>query len=160
MLLLVPGDATDLFAASEYSPLATLEAELDVQTLDAFIADLSPCEVRLSLPQFRAASSLDLQASLKQLGIRQAFDSNAADFSRLTDESVFVGQAVHRAYIEIDESGTRAAAATGATIAGKSAGPQLPTIAFDQPFVFLIRDKLTESILFMGRVTDPTATGE
>jgi serpin B len=156
MVILVPGDATDLTAPSVYAPLQELEAELDKSHLDDWLGALSPCEVKLFLPQFKAESSLDLRATLMRLGIEQAFDSGKADFSRLSDKQLFVDQALHRAYVKVDESGTRAAAATAVVLATKSAKVE-PSIAVDQPFVFLIRDKLTDAILFMGRITDPTA---
>ena len=97
------------------------------------------------------------------MGMPQAFDPNTADFSGMTgNRDLFISAVIHKAYIDVDEKGTEAAAATavvmrGATgdaaeisAAAASCFPRRP------PFVFLIRDNRSGGILFMGRVTDPT----
>lgn len=152
MVVFVPGDGTDLFGESAYAPLATLEADLSAARIDTLLSTLDSQKVTLTLPKFKARSAFDLIALLKQMGIEQAF-GDRADFSRLADAHLKVGQALHEAYVEVDERGTRAAAATAVTVFTRSAQPRF---VVDQPFVFMIRDKLTNSILFMGRIMDPT----
>jgi serpin B len=87
--------------------------------------------------------------------MKNAFDSEAADFSGIADTSagnLFLQTAVHQAYVQVDEEGTEAAAATGVGVGLTSAPPSLYA---DHPFLFLIRDRLTNSILFAGRIEDP-----
>jgi len=86
------------------------------------------------------------------MGIRSAYDAGTADFSGMTGEpGLFLQTVQHDAFIEVDENGTEAHAATGAGMA-LSHGP---TITFDRPFFFVIRDRETGAILFIGRVSDP-----
>lgn len=157
MLILMPGDFRDPYAPSPYVPLADFESSLSIDRLTGLLETVEPCASQLALPKFVVDSEFDLAQSLPQLGMTRAFSEGSADFSRLTDEHVFIDRALHKAHVEVDENGTRAAAATGATLVETSAS--LP-LSIDHPFVFLIRDKLTSTILFMGRITDPTASDE
>jgi serpin B len=156
MLILMPGDFSDPFAPSVYTPLAELEASLSPARLNTLLSSLHECHGSLSLPKFVIASQFDLVPTLSALGISRAF-SPTADFSRMTDVGVHIEQALHKAYVEVDEGGTKAAAATGFTATTDSASAPW---TIDNPFVFLIRDKLTGSILFIGRITDPTQSAE
>jgi serpin B len=95
--------------------------------------------------------------------MKTAFDPNAADFSGMTgDKSLVISAAIHKAYIDVDENGTEAAAATAVVMEMATAMPPQfappPPIIFtaDHPFLFLIRENASGAILFMGRVTDPT----
>ena len=101
-------------------------------------------------------ANYDMIPSLKSMGMKNAFDSKAADFTGITakTESFWLNAVVHCAYIKTDEEGTEAAAATGIT--GTFGGPPPPAVfRANHPFVFLIRDKRTDSILFIGRVMEP-----
>jgi serpin B len=94
--------------------------------------------------------------------LKAAFNPGAADFSSITgDKSLSISAAIHKAYIDVDENGTEAAAATAVVMVATAMAPRNPPpppIVFtaDHPFLFLIRDNATGSILFLGRVTDPT----
>ena len=109
---------------------------------------------------------LALQAeslTLENLGMKAAFDSNSADFSAMIgNKNLLISAAIHKAYIDLDENGTEAAAATAVVMAMATAvqsrTPPPPPIVFtaDHPFLFLIRDNESGGILFMGRVVDPT----
>jgi serpin B len=93
--------------------------------------------------------------ALKDLGILDAFSPGVADFSRITgDRSLHIQTVVHQAFIAVDEHGTEAAAATGVGV-GTTSVP-VPFRA-DRPFLFFIVDHVTETLLFMGRVADPSA---
>jgi serine protease inhibitor len=111
--------------------------------------------VEVSLPRFEVKANLDLKPLLRKLGMRVAF-TDQADLSGMDGKrDLFVNQARHGAWLRVDEKGTEAAAATAAEIALKSV-PQ-PTARFqaDHPFLFLLRDEVTGSILFLGQVVDP-----
>jgi serpin B len=93
--------------------------------------------------------------------MKKAFQLNAADFSAITgDKSLSISAAIHKAYIDVDEDGTEAAAATAVILRSLAMrqGPPPPPIVFraDHPFIFLIRDNSSGAILFLGRLTDPT----
>jgi serpin B len=95
------------------------------------------------------------------MGMSDAFDAGKADFSGMDGtRNLFISAAVHKAFVEVNEQGTEAAAATGIAM-GLTSLPA-PPIEFraDHPFLFLIRERQTGSLLFLGRVTDPTAAGE
>ncbi len=110
----------------------------------------------LQLPRFEARTALGLVPALQALGMRAAFDPTTADFSAMVDpstsEPLYLANVLHQGFVHVDEAGTTAAAATAAVIATRSA---LPSFRVDQPFVFVIRDKLTGAIMFIGRIADP-----
>ena len=155
MLILLP-DAVDGLPALEHS--------LTAANLEKWIAALGyEDDVIVSLPRFKITQQFELSSTLEALGMKAAFDQNSADFSAMThDEPLFISAAIHKAYIDLDENGTEAAAATAVVMhmamAARPSSPPPPPIVFtaDHPFLFLIRDNASGAILFMGRVTDPT----
>jgi serpin B len=97
--------------------------------------------------------------TLSAMGMAQAFQKGAADFSGMTGKRDFwISAAIHKAYIDVNEEGTEAAAATGIVMRSMAMQREQPPIVFraDHPFLFVIRDNRSGGILFMGRVTDPT----
>ena len=101
-------------------------------------------------------AELSLSGYLQQLGMIDAFDDNIADFSGISDTFLYITHVLHKAFIEVNEEGTEAAAATAVVVGTKSIRLDLPKVFMaDRPFVFLIRDVRTGSILFMGRMADP-----
>jgi serpin B len=155
MLILLPDDVDGLPA---------LEHSLSAGNLEKWVASLSYAhEVIVSLPRFKIAQQFELSSTLEELGLKSAFDASTADFSAMTgDRSLVISAAIHKAYIDLDENGTEAAAATAVVMemamAARPSSPPPPPIIFtaDHPFLFLIRDNESGGILFMGRVTDPT----
>jgi serpin B len=127
--------------------------------------------VRLFLPRFKYAwGTVDVSAQLANLGMPLAFTPGAADFSGIngkepqSEESLFLSAVFHRAHLEVTEEGTEAAAATAGTMLslaspGPSRPPRVPVFRADHPFLFAIRDRNNGSILFLGRVSDPTREG-
>jgi len=93
---------------------------------------------------------------MKNLGILDAFDKNNANFEGITDEQVYLEQAKHKAFVSVDEEGTEAAAVTALVVRATS-GPPTPEHEFiaDHPFVFVIQEKDTGEILFIGRLVNP-----
>jgi serpin B len=134
--------------------LADLEKALTPERLNGWHGQLRKVdEMEVSLPKFKMTWNLDLSETLKDMGMPTAF-SGAADFSGFTGgrNELQVTHVIHKAYVDVNEEGTEAAAAT-AVIVDASDPPQFRA---DHPFLFLIRDSRNGSILFLGRVTDPT----
>ncbi len=118
--------------------------------------------VDLFMPKFGINTRTQLAADLAKMGMPDAFSPQRADFSQITDaDRVYIGRVIHQANIDVDETGTEAAAATavvGDTTGG--CGPASPrttkTLRLNHPFMFFLRDVKTGAILFMGRVLDPS----
>ena len=136
--------------------LPTVEAQLSGPALSAAITAAQPATepIDVTLPRFAIAQNQNLNQLLQSLGINAAFAADAADFSGIDGaRDLFVQTVVHDAMITVDEHGAEAAAATGISVGDASA--PLPLRA-DHSFLFLLYDNVTGSILFMGRVVDPT----
>jgi serpin B len=136
--------------------LADLEKELTAIQLKKWLAKLSDHQVQVTLPKFKVTAEFHLNDVLKQLGMKDAFDRRRADFSGMTtQERLFISHVVHKAFVDVNEAGTEAAAST-AVVMDRVSKPPRGIFSADHPFIFLIRDAKTGSILFMGRVSDPT----
>jgi serpin B len=139
--------------------LAAFEASLTGDSLRSIVGKLSSSDVRLSLPRFAIETKTDLPEQLSALGMPLPFDPVRADFSGITsDDLLYVSNVVHQANITVDESGTEAAAATAVIVGRTSLPSKIARMTVDHPFLFVLRDDPTGTILFLGRVTDPTAT--
>jgi serpin B len=136
--------------------LPKIEAELNSASLEKNIQALSPKKVDVWLPRLDLSQDFNLGDILKRLGMKQAFSPSEADFSGMSDQGeLFISSVVHKSFLKVDEQGTEAAAATGVTI-GVTSMPSPPTMfVADHPFLFLIRQKDTGVILFMGRYKNP-----
>ncbi len=158
------GDRFALVAVLPRDPncLPELEAGLNTERLHAWLGQLEQQVVQVSLPKLDFSSGLVLKDTLAALGMPAAFGPKA-DFSGLTgDQELRLDDVWHHAAITIDEEGTTATAVTGTKLALKSEEPKRPLIfRADRPFLFMIRDGRTGTILFLGRVMDPrSAAGE
>ncbi|MCK5719248.1 MAG: serpin family protein [Thiomargarita sp.] len=137
--------------------LAKLEKSLTTTVLNRWLAQLKGQKVLAFLPRFKFKSKFDLSKTLEKMGISDAFDENKANFFDMNKQSeLYLSSVVHQAFIETNETGTEAAAATAAimTTRGFSAPP--PVFQADHPFIFLIRHNASKSILFMGRINNPS----
>ncbi|HTX79549.1 MAG TPA: serpin family protein, partial [Longilinea sp.] len=136
---------------------ADVAKNLTAAQLDQAIASLQSTQVDLSLPKFKFDWSAALPDALKALGMTDAFDDQA-DFSGMDGaHDLYISNVLHKSFVSVDEDGTEAAAAT-AVVVGLMAMPvqQNPvTFKADRPFLFLIRDNPTGTIIFMGQVMDP-----
>jgi serpin B len=143
---------------TEVDGLASLEARVTAQTLAHWTQPLWQTEVQVFLPRFKVEAAFRLDDALKALGMVDAFDDLRANFAGMDGAAWLVITAVlHKAFVEVNEEGTEAAAAT-AVVAGLRAMPRpQPIFRADHPFLFLIRETSTGSILFLGRLVDPTA---
>ncbi len=138
--------------------LAALEAGLNSAWLKAKLAAMTRQKVMVSLPRLKLKTAYRLSHALQALGMVDAFSSRRADFSGITGgRDFYIGQVVHKARLELEETGTRAAAATAVVMRSVAmAKPEPPKIFnADHPFVFLIRHRPSGAILFMGRVVEP-----
>jgi len=145
--------------------LADLETSLTAETLASWVESSKSVRVALSLPKFKKTSVFDLNNPLITLGMKKAFAVGQADFTGIANvagERLYIGLVIHKAFVDVNEEGTEAAAATAATIRASSAMPPAEPVPFvaDHPFVYIIRSNRTGDILFMGRLTDPTEQGE
>ena len=144
---------------ASYSSLDDLEEAMSkVTDLNYILKFEQKTNVDVTLPRFKLESQLDLVEPLMQLGMTDMFDETKADFSGMTggtNKGLFVSQVVQKAFVEVNEEGSEAAAATFAVIMSKTSQSR-PEFRCDRPFMFLIRDNLTGMILFSGHVTDPS----
>ena len=136
--------------------LERLEAEMSAKQMSEYIEMLEPQDVVVSLPKFETKTKYDLQKSLVDLGMPDVFTA-IADLSGLSDnDNLYVDRATHDAYVKVNEEGTEAAAVTVISMS-ESQPPPLPHFNADHPFLFIIYDEQSGLILFMGRISDPTA---
>ena len=147
MVLLLPKD-----------DLGSLEQSLSRQQVGILLTQMQPTRLSLFLPRlkFDARYALQNKDYLPALGMIDAFDSQLADFSGLTGhKGLYISGIFHKAFIDVNESGTEAAAATAVVVGLKSMPPPATVFRADHPFLFLIHHKPTGSILFLGRVANP-----
>lgn len=141
--------------------LASLEKDLSVEKLDGWMAEIdsvSAQNTELYLPKFKFETGYDLVPACAALGMKDAFDTaGAADFSGMgwPKGKLWISQIKHKAFVEVNEEGTEAAAATAVEMSTKSISMD-PVFRADHPFIFIIRENATGSILFMGRMFDPS----
>jgi serpin B len=144
----------------EKTGLPGLEKLLTGGNVQKWISHLGEREVRLFLPRFRLETEYDMKPSLQALGMKRAFE-NTAQFDGMTtdpEKRLSVSQVRHKAFAEVNEKGTEAAAATGIEVKSAALRPEepfTPTFRADHPFLFLIRDRKTNTILFLGCVNNP-----
>ncbi|XP_078420667.1 serpin I2-like [Cetorhinus maximus] len=133
--------------------LTELEKLITPQIIQNWLTTMAEKDIEINLPRFKIQQKLNLKEPFEFLNITEIFE-NGSDLSGIADSpDLHISQAVHQAFIEINEGGSEAAASTGMTAAVMSL-PQHQFMA-NRPFVFLIWSKLTGSVLFMGRVMDP-----
>lgn len=135
--------------------LPDIQESLTIEKLHNSLASLRKRKVAVSLPKFKITSKFSLASVLQPMGMTDAFSRNA-DFSGMTgSKDLFISAVVHKAYVDVNEEGTEAAAATGVTMKLLSIPAPPARFIADHPFMFLIRDNKTGSILFIGRVMNP-----
>jgi serpin B len=138
------------------------EGLLDADALQESFDDLEVADVELSMPRFSFEFATSLVDPLTALGMEDAFDPDRADFSGMVDDDtadpLVIGDVLHKAFIALDENGTEAAAATIVEMEATAMEPSedLIEVRVDRPFVFAIRDTETGTLLFLGRVLDPS----
>ncbi|XP_048218796.1 alpha-1-antichymotrypsin-like isoform X2 [Perognathus longimembris pacificus] len=151
------GNASALLILPDQGKMQKVEARLLPETLARWRNNLKPRFINdLYLPKFSISGSYELQSILRQMGIREAF-STQADLSGITTrQQLEVTQVVHRALLDVAEEGTEAAAATGIKLSNSSAILNPIIIRFDRPFLMNIYDTNSDTILFLGKVANPS----
>lgn len=150
-----PGEMSMLILLPITDDLRPLEDSLTNQNLTNWRKQLQEEDVEVHLPRFRVEQRVDLRDALTTLGMKSAFDMTMADFSGMREnDSLFIGDVIHKAVVETDERGTVAAAATAAII--YDGGLPRPKLFWaDHPFIFIIQERKSGNILFVGRVVNP-----
>jgi len=135
--------------------LGQLEASLTTENLQIWENSLAETEVNVTLPRFELAFPFRLDDALQSMGMTDAF-TGAADFSGMEQtRELYLGAVLHKAFIAVNEEGTEAAAATAVIMQTKSISFMSVDFVADHPFVFLIRDTRTGTLLFLGRMVGP-----
>jgi serpin B len=147
MLVLLPKD----------EDLAKLEESLTAEKLEEYRDGLYERKIDVYLPKFTFETKYFMAKDLSEMGMPLAFSPFEADFSGMTgSKDLFISSVIHQAFVEVNEEGTEAAAATVVIMAMSAAMP-MNDFRADHPFIFLIQERETGNILFIGRVVDPTA---
>jgi serpin B len=124
------------------------------------LSQIGKTKINLSLPRFKATCSTRLKQILIDMGMVLPFADNA-DFGGMNAEGdLKIAEVLHKAFVEVNEVGTEAAAATAAAMALRGRGSPIPVVTVDHPFVFMIAHIQSQSILFSGRIVDPSKEGE
>ena len=148
MLVLLP---------KERDGLPKLEEQLSLENLTRWIKLLHPADVDLVLPRFKMSCRFSLTQTLMGMGISDALDRTLADFTRMAAQRpLFINVIEHAAIVEVDEEGTVAAASTGVSFGCSQMPPQV-TFHADHPFIFLLLDRQTRTLLFIGKLVNPGA---
>jgi serpin B len=157
MVIFLPRRATTTFEGKTTDALADLEKEMTPANLAAWLKKFRTRKVAVSMPRFKTTGEFELSRTLAAMGMKDAFTGDA-DFSGMTGKKdLFISAVVHKAFVDVNEEGTEAAAATAVVMArGGLSVLSPPVFKADHPFLFLIRHEKTGAILFMGRLADPT----
>ncbi len=136
--------------------IQSLEQSMDKKKFDAVKDGMARQPLTVQIPKFEFETEYNLISPLQSLGLHEAFDRNSANFQGITDEQVYLDKAAHKAFVNVNEKGTEAAAIT-ALVARATSGPPEPVAEFvaDHPFMFVIQEKKTGEILFIGRLVNP-----
>lgn len=138
--------------------IGTLISDLNVEKWDQWMEGMSKTEVKIELPKFTFKYKKKLNEVLKDMGMNIAFDRQKADFSNINDaagKELYISRVKHKAFVQVNEQGTEAAAVTAVVVGVTSAGPSFESFKADHPFVFAIKEKSTNALVFMGRVMEP-----
>ena len=137
--------------------LGALEDSLNADLLDRIIDDIEIDYVTLTMPLFKFESEFSLGGTLAGMGMPDAFDGRA-DFSGMSGtQGLWISEVVHKAFVSVDERGTEAAAPTVVAVLVSGASKEPIPVTVNRPFIFLIRDTATGTVLFLGRVMNPDA---
>jgi serpin B len=154
-LLYTGDDVSMLVLLPKSGTFEDFRSKLDGPRFASIVSALGEKLVTTTLPRFSFRTTLGVKATLRSLGMTDAFEAGVADFSGMDgSRSLFIQDVVHQAFVAVDEKGTEAAAAT-AVIIGKTSVPELATFTADRPFLVAIRDNPTGTVLFLGQVTTP-----
>lgn len=148
--------AMGILLPKKMNGLKQLEKSLNEAMLSQWLVQLRPQKVEVFLPRFKMTAEFNLTQSLTAMGMAEPL-SETADFSGMdAKRDLFISTFVHQAFVDVNEEGTEAAAASGTRMVVNADELSIPVFRADHPFIFYIRDTQSGCILFLGRVTDPT----
>ncbi|XP_015974421.2 serpin B8 isoform X5 [Rousettus aegyptiacus] len=148
MVILLPDEDTDLAVVEKALTYEKFRAWTDPEKMDRG-------KVQVFLPRLKLEESYDLESFLRSLGMTDAFEEARADFSGMSSKkNVPVSKVVHKCFVEVNEEGTEAAAAT-AVVRNSRCSRIEPRFCADRPFLFFIKHHKTDSVLFCGRFSSP-----
>ncbi len=151
----VGNDLSMIIILPKENNISVAESAINAENLSDWMNDLNEIEIDVEIPKFKFEKKYSLNNLLKEMGILDAFLPGIANFSGMDGTKyLFISEALHQSYVEVNEEGTEAAAATAIVMATSYVPDQKEFIA-DHPFIFLIQHKETGAILFMGRVMNP-----
>jgi len=154
------GESLDMILVlpNKKSSLESVEKKMQALDLAQAFSRMPEAKVKTYVPKFKVESTLELNAPLEKVGISSMFDAGSADLSGISGQrDLFVSLVVQKAFIEVNEEGAEAAAATGAVMMMRSMKMPIdePTFRCDRPFAFMIRERSSGLVLFSGRVVNP-----
>lgn len=139
--------------------IKSLEKELTTENIEKWTTGLQKKTVNLHFPKFKLESGFLLAKKLAKMGMSDAFNASLADFSKMDGKkkNLFIGDVIHKTFIAVDEEGTEAAGATAVVMRAYAVRPD-ETVNFraDHPFIYMIKEKSSNTILFLGRFSEPT----
>ncbi len=145
-----------IFLPARIDGLAQIEKQLSPAIVDGWVRQLSKSEVQITLPKFKMESRYSLTGTLAKMGMSDAFKP-VADFSGMDGtRKLYISDAIHQSWVNVSEEGTEAAAATVVAMPRGASNNHAVEFRADHPFIFLIRDRISGTILFIGRVANPT----
>ena len=162
------GDVSMIILLPDAGTFREFEKAIDADLVTRILGDIERGNVELTMPKFEFESEFKLRETLSKMGMSNAFNERTSDFSGMDGRSCLAGDepcllidnVFHKAFVSVDEEGTEAAAATGVVVRLMSEGPEPKKVMVDRPFIFLIRDRATDAILFVGRVENPGSSAE
>jgi len=152
-------DLSMLLILPKESDLESVEESLTPEKIEEWNKGLRNREVRVYIPKFKFETKYFMAKDLKEMGMPLAFSPSQADLSGIAGtDDLYISSVIHQAFVEVNEEGIEAAAATAVIVSTTSIGPgpSIPVFKADHPFIFIIQQEETGNILFMGRVSDPS----
>ncbi len=148
-----------IFLPHEGHSANEIAALLNPNNIEMWLEDMYTTSKTVYFPKFEFSYQNSLVDNLRLLGMQDAFSTTDADFSGIANVYLYISEVLHKSYIKVDEEGTEAAAVTAITFETTSMG-QESIFNVDHPFIFAIREKDTNAILFIGKVSNPLDNGE
>ncbi|XP_071755623.1 antithrombin-III [Centroberyx gerrardi] len=140
------------------TPLAQVEASLDLRKLSGWLEAMQETTVSVQIPRFRVEDSFSLKEKLQEMGLTDLFDSQRASLPGMLEDdgdNLYISDAFHKAFLEVNEEGSEAAAATAVVAIGRSINFNREVFLANRPFLLLIREATINTLLFTGRLADP-----
>uniref|UniRef100_A0A672ISL9 Antithrombin-III n=2 Tax=Salarias fasciatus TaxID=181472 RepID=A0A672ISL9_SALFA len=143
---------------SKDTPLSKVEEMLDLGKLSSWLDQMKETTVSVQLPRFRVEDSFSLKEKLQSMGLRDLFNADRASLPGMLEDGsdgIYISDAFHKAFLEVNEEGSEAAAATSVVVIGRSINLNREVFVANRPFLLLIREATINTLLFVGRVADP-----